>query len=232
MISKDFAKIAKVISDSINLKKHIVAVKLFDDLNDVPDDLPRPDNKIFYCGAVAQAMQGKTLLLLEEDHLCDRGAYVLGVKEPNDNVINGKMYAKGHMVESDRAGKRLIEEAPKIPVGKTKAILLTPLEESKFDPDVVIIAANPYQSLVILNATNYKNGLEIPIRTQIFTSFCAYATVLPFKYGKPNATLPQKQARVRSQLPDEEMLVGIPGELIEEVSEIISGLCCIRKPDN
>jgi uncharacterized protein (DUF169 family) len=230
MNNKNYAEIAKAISEPIGLTKHLVAVKLFDDLKQVPEGLPRPESKIYYCGAVGQAMQGKTLLLLAEDHGCDRGAYMLGVKEPPETVVNGEMYAKSHMVETARAGKRLIDQAPKIPVGKTAAILLTPLEEATFDPDVVLVAANPHQSLVILNATNYKNGLEIPLRFQILTSFCAYATVLPFKYGKPEATVPQEQARMRSQFTNEEMLIGIPGEMLETVAQVLSGLCCVPKP--
>jgi len=175
-------------------------------------------------------MQGKTILMLAEDHGCDRGAYMLGVKEPSEAVLNGEMYAKSHMVETARAGKRLIDQAPKIPVGKTAAILLTPLEETTIDPDVVLVSANPHQSLVILNATNYQNGLEIPLRFQILTSFCAYATVLPFKYGKIEATIPQEQARMRSNFTNEEMLIGIPGEMLEHVAQVISGLCCVPRP--
>jgi len=231
MNNKNYTEIAKAISEPIGLTKHLVAVKLFDDPKQVPEGLPRPESKIYYCGAVGKVMsEGKTLLLLAEDHGCDRGAYMLGVKEPPETVVNGEMYAKSHMVETARAGKRLIDQAPKIPVGKTAAILLTPLEEATFDPDVVLVAANPHQSLVILNATNYKNGLEIPLRFQILTSFCAYATILPFKYGKPEATIPQEQARMRSQFTNEEMLIGIPGELLESVAQILSGLCCVPKP--
>ena len=229
-MSKNYAEIADKISKPIGLTKHLVAVKLFDDLSKIPEGLPRPESKLYYCAAVGQAMQGKTILMLAEDHGCDRGAYMLGVKEPSEAVLNGEMYAKSHMVETARAGKRLIDQAPKIPVGKTAAILLTPLEETTIDPDVVLVSANPHQSLVILNATNYQNGLEIPLRFQILTSFCAYATALPFKYGKPEATIPQEQARMRSNFTNEEMLIGIPGEMLEHVAQVISGLCCVPRP--
>jgi len=229
-VSKNYAEIAEKISKPIGLTKYLIAVKFFDDLKQVPEGLPRPESKLYYCAAVGQAMQGKTILMLAEDHGCDRGAYMLGVKEPSEAVLNGEMYAKSHMVETARAGKRLIDQAPKIPVGKTAAILLTPLEETTIDPDVVLVSANPHQSLVILNATNYQNGLEIPLRFQILTSFCAYATVLPFKYGKIEATIPQEQARMRSNFTNEEMLIGIPGEMLEHVAQVISGLCCIPRP--
>jgi len=228
-MGKDYRAIADQISKPIGLTKKLVAVKFFDDLKQVPAGLPRPDNKLFYCAAVGQAMQGKTILMLAEDHGCDRGAFMLGVKEPPETVVNGEMYAKSHMVETARAGKRLIDQAPKIPVGKTAAILLTPLKEATIDPDVVLASANPHQSLVLLNATNYESGLEIPLRFQILTSFCAYATVLPFKYGKPEATIPQEQARMRSNFTNEEMLVGIPGEMLDNVAQVISGLCCVPK---
>jgi uncharacterized protein (DUF169 family) len=229
-MSKNYAEIAEKISKPIGLTKHLVAVKFFDDLKQVPEGSPRPESKLYYCAAVGRVMQGKTILMLAEDHGCDRGAYMLGVKEPPETVLNGEMYAKSHMVETARAGKRLIDQAPKIPVGKTAAILLTPLEEATIDPDVVLVSANPHQSLVILNAINYQNGLEIPLRFQILTSFCAYATALPFKYGKTEATIPQEQARMRSNFTNEEMLIGIPGEMLEHVAQVISGLCCVPRP--
>ena len=232
MNNKNYVEIAKAISEPIGLKKRLVAVKLFDDIKQVPEGLPRPESKIYYCEAVGKVMkEGKTLLLLAEDHGCNRGAYMLGVKEPPEIVVNGEMYAKSHMVETPRAGKRLIDQAPKIPVGKTAAILLTPLEEATFDPDVVLVSANPHQTLVIFNAANYKNGFEINLKFQVFVSFCAYATVLPFKYGKMNATIPQEQARMRSQFTNEEMLIGIPGEMLETIAQVLSGLCCVRKPE-
>jgi uncharacterized protein (DUF169 family) len=109
-MSRNYTELAKAISEPIGLTKHLVAVKFFDDLSKVPEGLPRPESKIYYCGAVGKVMsEEKTLLLLAEDHGCDRGAYMLGVKEPPETVVNGEMYAKSHMVETPRAGKRLID---------------------------------------------------------------------------------------------------------------------------
>jgi len=83
MNNKNYAEIAKAISEPIGLTKHLVAVKLFNDLKEVPEGLPRPESKIYYCGAVGKVMrEGKTLLLLAEDHGCDRGAYTLCLKNP------------------------------------------------------------------------------------------------------------------------------------------------------
>jgi uncharacterized protein (DUF169 family) len=172
-------------------------------------------------------MQGETILMLADDHGCQRGAYMLGVKEAAASVTNGTAYAKSHMVASARAGQRLITQAPKLPVGHTVAILLAPLAETPVDPDVVLIAAVPHQALQLLNATNYETGLEIPIRFQILTSFCAYSTVLPFQTAQPQATVPQEQARKRSGFTNEEMLVGLPAEVLAHAAEVIEGMCCV-----
>jgi len=45
MNNKNYAEIAKAISEPIGLTKHLVAVKLFDDLKQVPEGLPRPEVK-------------------------------------------------------------------------------------------------------------------------------------------------------------------------------------------
>lgn len=225
--SKDYVEIAKKVYRAIGLKKHLVAVKFFDNEKTIPEGFPRPKSPMYYCEAVGHAMQGETLLMLREDHGCDRGAYMLGVKEPSTTIANGELYARAHMVESARAGKRLIDQAPKIPVGNTAAILLTPLEKTKFDPDVVLAAVTPHQALVILNASNYQTGIEIQLPFQILCSFCAYATALPYRKGQVNATIPQEQSRKRSNLSNEEMIVGIPGEMIERIAEVIERLCCV-----
>lgn len=228
-----YAQMSDIITNAIGLTKKPVAVKLFDDINEIPEGLKRPERPIYYCEGVGRAMNGETILMLSDDHGCDRGAFMLGVKEPPQTVLNGKMYAKSHMVATPLAGKRLIDQAPKLPVGSIKAILLTPLSETPVDPDVIIFAANPHQALQLLNATNYDSGIEIPLRFQIFTSFCAYATVSPFKTGKPEATIPQEQARKRSGFSNEEMLVGFPAELLPRAAEVISGICCVvpKKPN-
>ena len=97
-MSKNYAEIAEKISKPIGLTKYLIAVKFFDDLKQVPEGLPRPESKLYYCAAVGQVMQGKTILMLAEDHGCDRGAYMLGVKEPSEAVLNGEMYAKSRTI--------------------------------------------------------------------------------------------------------------------------------------
>jgi uncharacterized protein (DUF169 family) len=223
----NYADVADRLSRAVGLSKPLIAVKLFDDAHTVPEGLPRPQSSLYYCAAVGRAMQGETILMLADDHGCQRGAYMLGVKEAPASITNGVPYAKSHMVASARAGQRLIDQAPKLPVGHTVAILLTPLAETPVDPDVVLAAANPHQALQLLNATNFDTGLEIPMRFQILTSFCAYSTVLPFKSAQPQATIPQEQARKRAGFTNEEMIVGLPAELLARAVEVIEGICCV-----
>jgi len=223
----DYAELGRRIAGAIGLTKSPVAIKLFDDPHAVPDGLSRPASAMYYCAAVGLAMQGETILMLADDHGCQRGAYMLGVKEAPAAVTNGVPYAKSHMVGSPRAGKRLIEQAPKLPVGSTAAILLVPLEKTPVDPDVVLFSATPHQALQLLNATNFETGAEIGLRFQILTSFCAYATVLPVTSGRPEATIPQEQARRRAGFANEEMLVGLPAEMLPRVADVIVGICCV-----
>jgi uncharacterized protein (DUF169 family) len=223
----DYAELSQRIAGAIGLAKPPVAVKLFEDLHAVPEGLPRPKGATYYCAAVGLAMQGETILMLADDHGCQRGAYMLGVQAAPAAVTNGVPYAKSHMVGSARAGKRLIEQAPKLSVGSTSAILLVPLEKTPVDPDVVLFSATPHQALQLLNATNYETGVEIPLRFQILTSFCAYGTVLPFQSGRPEATIPQEQARKRAGFSNEEMLVGLPAEMLQRVADVIVGICCV-----
>jgi uncharacterized protein (DUF169 family) len=226
-MNTNYAEIAQKLSGAVGLTKPLVAVKLFDDPHAVPEGLPRPQSAMYYCAAVGHAMQGETILMLSEDHGCQRGAYMLGVKEAPASITNGVPYAKSHMVASARAGQRLIDQAPKLPVGHTVAILLTPLAQTPVDPDVVLAAANPHQALQLLNATNFDTGLEIPLHFQILTSFCAYSTVLPFKSARPEATIPQEQARKRAGFTNEEMIVGLPAEVLTRAAEVIEGICCV-----
>lgn len=228
LIMLDYEEIANVIYSMVGIKRHLVAIKLLDDPKKVPQGFKRPEEPIFYCTGVSRAMEGETLLMLSEDHSCDRGAFALGVKEPPITVINGEMYAKSHMVETERAGKRLISQMPKLSVGSTYGILLAPLEKADFDPDVVIAGVNPHQALILLNASNHNTGLDFSLKMQIFASFCAYATVYPLQEVKVNITIPQEQARKRTGFSNEEMLIGIPGELIEKIAESLKKkICCV-----
>jgi uncharacterized protein (DUF169 family) len=225
---EDYKEIAKIIYEMIGIKRHLVSVKFIDNPKDIPENIKRPEEPIFYCTGVSRAMSGETLIMLPEDHSCNRGAYALGIKEPPITVLNGEMYAKSHMVETPRAGKRLISQIPKLSTGTTYAIFLSPLEDSIFDPDVIIAGVNPHQALILLNSTNFDTGLEFSLKLQIFTSFCSYATVYPYQTSRINVAIPQEQARKRSNFSNEEMLVGIPGELINKIAENLKrGLCCV-----
>jgi uncharacterized protein (DUF169 family) len=221
------AEIADRLSRAVGLAKSLVGVNFFDKQHAVPAGLKRPDKPIYYCTAVSRAFKGESLLMLPEDHSCARGAYALGVSELPDNFKTGEPFAKGHMVADANAGKKLIDQLPRLIVGRTAAISMMPLEKMTFEPDVVIASANSRQALQLLNATSFDTGLEIPMRFQIFMSFCAYATAWPFISDRPNATFPQGQARKRTELTDEEIIVGFPFKLLPCAAEIIEGMCCI-----
>lgn len=66
-MSNKFDRIVKAYTEAIGNKKRLVAVKLFDDLSQVPPGLQILKTKIYYCGAAGKEMiEGKTLLFFQK----------------------------------------------------------------------------------------------------------------------------------------------------------------------
>jgi uncharacterized protein (DUF169 family) len=101
--------------------------------------------------------------------------------------------------------------------------MLAPLVYDPFDPDMVLIYANPAQMILIVNALQFE-GYE---RLQFFCvgeSSCSDAIAQCYLSGKPSLTIPCYGERRFGHAQDDELVIGLPAKDVEKVEKNLEQL--------
>lgn len=205
------------LQDALGLSKPPVAVAFLDA---PPPGLPLWDGAPVPAGCAfwREAMAGKSFYTAAADHRnCAVGSYTHGIQVPElqDTV--------SFMVEN-----RYIEpaEAPGIPtLNKAPAyVAYAPAEGALFQPDVVIVAAQPAGAMLLYEAA-LRAGAGNALANILGRPGCA---VLPLavKTGTAALSLGCKGNRTFTGLPDDELYLAIPGgrwaAVVGKVEEIVA----------
>lgn len=98
------------------------------------------------------------------------------------------------------------------------AILISPLAKGLFDPDTVAFYGNPAQIMRLTQAMVHACG------ERVNGSFggkveCTEYLIAPFQTGAPRIAIPGLGDRIFSMTQDEEMVLSIPGNLLQLLYE-------------
>jgi uncharacterized protein (DUF169 family) len=93
------------------------------------------------------------------------------------------------------------------------------LGECEFEPDVIILEAEPEQLMWLALAVMYENGERLQFQTSVVQATCVDCTVVPHKTQKINATLGCTGCREASNIATVEGLMGIPFVQLELVMQ-------------
>ncbi|MDD3407251.1 MAG: DUF169 domain-containing protein [Methanomicrobium sp.] len=228
----DYAKISKILTDTLKLPQSPVAVKLAKSPEGIPDGISEIESAVRHCQMVAMAgREGKIFYARGDKHACAGGGWALGVKEITPSLQSGEFYFKLGKYESWASCMRTIKSVPFVQKTAsnepgTYATVYAPLEKTPFDPHVVIIVAQPVQMLKFAQALLYRMGGRIHCEFSGIQSVCADACAQPYLTGKANISLGCDGSRKFSGIDDDLMVMGIPAEMLEEIAQavpIVSG---------
>lgn len=160
------------------------------------------------CSFWRAAQQGKTFYTVPADHYnCAVGSYTHKISLPASRAgeLEGTL---GLMVQNDYLA---MEEVPGIPtLNETPAaIAYSPADRAPFAPDVVLLAAQPAQAMVIYEAA-LKAGVTPALMPTLGRPGCA---VLPLALQTRAAafSLGCKGNRTFTDLPEGELYISLPG---------------------
>jgi len=225
--SLPYAEIAKTLKEYLGLEGSPVAIKLVKSEDGIPEGISEIDEKTRHCQMVNIARrEGKIFYATSEKHMCMGGAWALGLKELTPSLKSGEFYYKLGKFESWAACMRTIDQVPHVhaPAGTdapTYATVYAPLESTPFDPHVVVIVAQPRMMLKLAQAILYRLGGRLESSMSGIQSVCADAVAQPYMTGKVNFSMGCDGSRKFSGIPDEEMVMGIPAEILPEIAEAL-----------
>jgi len=207
----------------LKIRTSPVAVKLIPQGDEIPESIKRADEGMTHCQFVNKARRTREeFYTLNENQMCKIGACAMGLGAIPEDLLSGELYYKEFELFSTLgASRRTVEMIPTLPPDSTKAILYSPLEKTSFIPDVVLVFGNPKQMMLLTQAAMYKTGGRLEASFAGTQSVCSDGVVQIYKEGKIGVTVGCTGSRAYATLTDEEMIMGIPIELL---ADVVSGL--------
>jgi uncharacterized protein (DUF169 family) len=168
------------------------------------------------CAFWKEAMNGKAFYTVPSDHYnCAIGSYTHSISLPENRaaeLTDTLAFMEGNQYVA-------MSEVPGIPVlsKSPTAIAYAPLEQANFKANVVLLAVNPAQAMLLYEAS-VKSGAAQALTNALGRPACA---VLPLTTlsGQTSISLGCKGNRTFTGLPDGEMYVAVPAAKLEGVIE-------------
>ena len=218
----NYAEASETLKKYLKLTGSPVAFRFVTKKEDIPQGIQELDKTIRHCAMVGLARkEGRIFYSPSARHECNGGAWALGLREITDSLKNGDFYFKLGKFESSAACKRTIDRVPHLDTNETFATLYAPLEKTPFDPQVVLIVANPWSMLKLAQSSLFRMGGRINAEFAGIQSVCSDTCAQTYLNGKVNFSLGCDGSRKFSGIEDGEMVIGIPAELLPEIIESV-----------
>ncbi|MDR2830575.1 MAG: DUF169 domain-containing protein [Methanobrevibacter sp.] len=212
-ILKDNEFVSNELKSNLRLNTSPIAIKLVFHEDEIPKGIEKIDKKSRHCEMVKKASNGRKFYGTSEDQSCKGGSAALGLNDMPIKVETGEFYYKLGRFKTVGSGKRTMDRIPKIN-SKIFAILYSPLELADFQPDIIIIIANPKQGMLISQAIVYTLGGRVEANFAGIQSVCADAVAGPYTTKNPNITLACSGSRKFAGFDESELIIGLNGENI------------------
>lgn len=197
----------------LRLKTFPLALKLLEDVGDIPDGAQRPLRDFGHHLSLCQAFQisrrdGLALAMLKEDNWCPEPVIGYGLGEPP------KYFLEGHNrypddVENLEAGRHFAQQFPRLEVGKYVGLAFAPLRTADFEPDFVMIYGDSAQLNLLLLAREHKEGYDLKCALSSHAA-CVYAVVPAALSGDCQVAIPCRGDHYRAMAGDDEIIFAVP----------------------
>jgi MtaA/CmuA family methyltransferase len=203
-----------------------LAVRMVRPGEPIPDKAKRPARDFkklsMNCQVIDMARRyGWTIALTRDDSICSLGIAALGFEKPTHLHASGTL-CEGMYTETKEAGQRSEAAVDRFGQGEYHALLVAPLDRAAFEPDLVIVYANPAQVMRLTQAALWKRGGKL---TSSFGGRidCSEMIVTTMRTDRPQVILPCSGDRIFGQTQDHEMAFTIPWAQMEEIVEGLRG---------
>lgn len=215
-ILKTNQEYCKIFEENIKITSKPVAIKFFDNEDEIPKDIELIKETIRHCEMVRKASFGEKFYSTLEQQQCQGGAGALGLREMPPKVASGETYVKLKRFDSIETAKKTVDSLSIVPE-KHKGIIYAPLDEANYDADVIILILEPVAGMVIAQSLVYTNGDKVRPSFAGIQSLCGDAVAEPILTEGMNITLGCNGSRGYADVKDNELAIGIHKNKLEEI---------------
>ncbi|MCX5829052.1 MAG: dephospho-CoA kinase [Deltaproteobacteria bacterium] len=209
----------------LRLKSFPVAFKMLENERDL-DSIPfirRPAGKVTLCQMITQVRNFDwTVGADRDDFVSPTCPSILGLTEIPDLNRDGT-FRSIVWVKTKADAKRYEAAIPRLPLGKYNAVAMAPLVYNPFEPDIVLIYANPAQMMILINALQFEN-YEVMNFYCVGESSCSDAIARCYLTTKPSMTIPCYGERRYGHAQDEDLVMAIPASQMEKALKGLEAL--------
>ena len=218
---------SEILRRTLDLRTEPIAVKLIETETEIPPDVIMPYRDRGIHMAMCQAFS-----LVRRENLsifCDKAsewcwaplvAFGLCESEEGTEAFNILSSVGGNKETS----KKFMQNFPRMPLGKYIGVLLMPLCDCSFTPDVTLVYCDNNSQLrgAALAVKNITGNL---ISTQLDAiDSCVYACVPTIKSGEYRVTIPDIGEHERALASENEMILSVPSGKLAELTEALAAM--------
>jgi len=213
----DWEKLIRRMEQLLRLKSFPVAFKMLEkkeELEKIPF-MRRTSNKSTLCQLITLVRNFDWTVGADlNDFLFSACPSILGLTEVPEICKNGT-FRSIVWVKTKKDGKKYEAAIPRLPMGKYEAVVMAPLVYKPFEPDIVLIYANPAQMMLLINALQFED-YEVMQFFCVGESSCSDAIARCYNTGKPSLTIPCYGERRYGHAQDEDLVMAIPRNMMEK----------------
>jgi len=224
----DWAEQTGELERMLKLRTYPVAYKRLADAGELDHirKVRRLDRFFLFCqlpGLVRT--RGWTMGATSEDNINTRCARLHGLADAtSESMAEESASLSTTWFATPEQAMKQQQDYPRVPKGE--AIVLAPLASGKFDPDVVLIYGNPAQLMMVLCGLQ-KIDYEQFHFTFIGEGACSDSLGKCYATGKPALALPCFGERRFGEVLDEEMVLGLPPDMVQTALEGMKRLSAV-----
>ena len=215
--SRDWEKPVRRLERLMRLKSFPVAFKLFEDkkfLSTVPF-IRRMNNKSTLCQLINLVRNFDWTVGADlDDFMSVMCASIIGLTDIPDYMKDGT-FRSIVWTKSRADGKKFENAIPRLPAGKYEAVAMAPLVYNPFDPDIVLIYANPAQMMLLINSLQFED-YEVMQFYCVGETSCSDAIARCYLNRKPALSIPCYGERRYGHAQDDELVMAIPVEMMDK----------------
>jgi len=215
--ARNWEKPVRRLERLMRLKSFPVAFKLFEDrqaISQIPF-VRRMKHKSTLCQLINLVRNFDWTVAAERDDfmsvVCPS---IIGLSDIPDYMKDGT-FRSIVWTKSRADAKKYESEIPRLPAGKYEAVAMAPLVYNPFDPDIVLIYANPAQMMLLINSLQFEN-YDVMQFYCVGESSCSDAIARCYLKRQPALSIPCYGERRYGHAQDDELVMAIPAEMMDK----------------
>jgi len=206
------------IFEKFNFKMKPVGIKF---LLFKPDGIAKLAKNLSICEMIREAQQSEPFYATLDNFTCI-GPVLTGMADSDPVFESGHIGPALRIFEEARANRRLYHYITKLEKNSVKYVTFASIDKLTFDPDVLILSADPTQLEIILRAMCYATGkMWTSQGTPVIA--CSWLTTYPYISGEMNYIITDVSHGMKAKqvFPPGTILISIP---FDRISQLIEGL--------